>query len=64
MKIWGIQVQRFMFRPLRIPQANLAPHPPEIRERGSYTTDGTAVPFFSSEAFSFHLHLAMAKEVW
>lgn len=26
-----------------IPQKTQAPHPPELRERGSFTTDGTAV---------------------
>lgn len=40
-----------MFRPIGIPQTNPAPHPPTFRERGSYTTDDTAVNFISSASF-------------
>ena len=36
-----------MFRPIGIPQRNPASHPPTFRERGSHTTDGTAVFLFS-----------------
>ena len=49
-----------MFRPSWIPQANPAPHPPELWERGFPTADETAALFFPrnrrpsiSEAISF-----------
>lgn len=34
-----------MFRPIGIPQIPPAPHPPNLRDRGSHTTDGTAAFF-------------------
>ena len=35
-----------MFRPSWIPQENPAPHPPNFRERGFHTADGTAAFLF------------------
>ena len=40
-----------MFRPIGIPQIPPAPHPPELRDRGSHTTDGTAAFFLSLALF-------------
>ena len=40
-----------MFRPSWIPQANPAPHPPELWERGFPTADGTVAPFLKTDAF-------------
>ena len=46
----GIKAQGFMFRPLWIPQANPASHPPELWERGFLTADGTVAQFYSLAA--------------
>lgn len=49
---WGIKLIWVLCSVQWIPQTTQAPHPPDYRERGSFTTDGMAVNLIESLIFS------------
>ena len=48
----GIKLKWVLCSVQWIPQTTQAPHPPDYRERGSFTTDGMAVNHIESLIFS------------